>query len=48
MYFNVQVIGSGKAVGSYVVESRELEKELGVQRGWIKKATGIKLRFTKR
>lgn len=35
MYFNVQVIGSGKAVGSHVVESMELEKEMGVQRGWI-------------
>lgn len=45
MYFNVQVIGSGKAVGSHVVESMELEKEMGVQRGWIEKATGIKSRY---
>lgn len=41
----MQIIGSGKAVGSHVVESRDLEKELEVRRGWIEKATGIKSRY---
>ena len=44
MYFNVKIVGSGKAVGSNMIESEVLEKELSIQQGWIERATGIKSR----
>ncbi|HEX6593437.1 MAG TPA: 3-oxoacyl-[acyl-carrier-protein] synthase III C-terminal domain-containing protein [Bacillota bacterium] len=43
--FNVKIIGSGKAVGSIVKKSSDLEKELSLELGWIEKATGIHSRF---